>query len=45
MSSFALHFLRLTIAGWRTRDHQRVTGYLLAENSVLRKQLRGRRIL
>ena len=28
-----------------TRDHQRVTAYLLAENAVLREQLRGRRIL
>ena len=27
-----------------TRDHQRVTEYLLAENTVLREQLRGRRI-
>jgi hypothetical protein len=27
-----------------TRDHQRVTEYLLAENAVLREQLRGRRI-
>ena len=27
-----------------TRDHQRVTDYLLAESAVLREQLRGRRI-
>ena len=45
MPSLPLQFLLLTIAGWMTRDHQRVTGYLLAENAVLREQLRGRRIL
>jgi hypothetical protein len=38
-------FVLLTIAGWMTRDHQRVTEYLLAENAVLREQLRGRRII
>jgi hypothetical protein len=27
-----------------TRDQQHVTEYLLAENAVLREQLRGRRI-
>jgi putative transposase len=27
-----------------TRDHQRVTEYLLAENALLREQLRGRRL-
>jgi putative transposase len=36
-------FLLLTVAGWMTRDQQRVTDYLLAENAVLRQQLRGRR--
>jgi putative transposase len=44
MSSVPLQFLLLTVAGWMTRDHQRVTEYLLAENTVLREQLRGRRI-
>jgi len=44
MSSLPLQFLLLTIAGWITRDHQRVTEYLLAEMAVLREQLRGRRI-
>ena len=44
MSSLPLQFLLLTIAGWMTRDQQRVTEYLLAENAVLREQLRGRRI-
>jgi transposase InsO family protein len=45
MPSLPLQFLLLTIAGWMTRDHQRVTEYLLAENAVLREQLRGRRII
>jgi hypothetical protein len=40
-----VQFLLLTIAGWMTRDGRRVTEYLLAENAVLREQLRGRRIL
>jgi hypothetical protein len=31
MSSLPLQFLLLTIAGWMTRDQQRVTEYLLAE--------------
>jgi transposase InsO family protein len=44
MSSLPLQFLLLTIAGWLNRDSQRVTQYLLAENAVLRAQLRGRRI-
>jgi hypothetical protein len=35
MSSLPLHFLLLTVAGWMTRDSQRVTEYLLAENAVL----------
>ena len=40
-----LQFLLLMIARWMTRDHQRVTEYLLAENAVLREQFRGRRII
>jgi hypothetical protein len=44
MSCSPLHFLLLTIAGWMSRDHQRITEYLLAENTVLREQLRGHRI-
>ena len=44
MSSLPLQFLLLTLTGWMTRDHQRVTEYLLAENAVLRQQLRGRRL-
>lgn len=44
MSSLPLRFLMLTLAGWMTRDQQLVTEYLLAENAVLRQQLRGRRI-
>jgi putative transposase len=34
--------LLLTVAGWITRDQRRVTEYLIAENAVLRQQLRGR---
>jgi putative transposase len=44
MSSLPLQFLLLTVAGWMTRDQRLVTEYLLAENKVLRQQLRGRRI-
>jgi hypothetical protein len=44
MSSLPLQFLMLTLAGWMTRDQQRVTDYLLAENAVLRQQLGGKRI-
>jgi hypothetical protein len=44
MSTLPLQFLLLTIAGWMTRDSQRVTEDLLAENTVLREQLRGRRV-
>jgi hypothetical protein len=45
MTSLPLQFLLLTMAGWMTRDQQRVTEYLRAENAVLREQLRGRRII
>ena len=44
MSSLPVQFLLLTLAGWMTRDHQRVTEYLLAENAVLREQLGRRRL-
>jgi transposase InsO family protein len=44
MSSLPLQFLLLTVAGWMTRDHQKVTQYLVAENAVLREQLRGQRL-
>jgi putative transposase len=44
MPNLPLQFLLLTIASWMTRDHQRVTDYLLAENALLREQLRGQRI-
>jgi hypothetical protein len=44
MSSLPLQFLLLTVAGWMTRDQRLVTEYLLAENKVLRQQLRGRRV-
>jgi hypothetical protein len=45
MSTLPLQFLLLTVAGWKTRDHQKVTEYLLAENALLRQQLGGRRIV
>jgi putative transposase len=45
MSCAPLHFLLLTVAGWMTRNQRLVTEYLLAENAMLRQQLRGRRIL
>ena len=32
------------VAGWMTPDQRLVTEYLIAENSVLRQQLCGRRI-
>lgn len=44
MSTLPLQFLALALAGWMTRDQRLVTEYLLAENRVLREQLRGRRI-
>jgi hypothetical protein len=44
MSSLPLQFLLLTLGGWMSRDQQRVTEYLLAENAVLRQQLRRRRL-
>ena len=44
MASLPLQFLLLTIAGWMTRDQQKVVAYLLAENEVLRAQIRGKRI-
>lgn len=44
MSLLPLQFLLITIAGWMTRDQQKVVAYLLAENEVLREQLCGKRI-
>jgi putative transposase len=44
MSSLPLQFLLLTVAGWMTRKQNAVTEYLVAENAVLREQIRGRRI-
>jgi putative transposase len=44
MSSLPLQFLLLTMAGWMTRKQNCVTEYVVAENAVLREQLRGRRI-
>jgi hypothetical protein len=44
MSSLPLQFLLLTVAGWMTRNQNYMTEYLVAENAVLREQLRGQRI-
>jgi putative transposase len=43
MSNLPLQFLLVTIAGWMTREQHKVVAYLLAENAVLRAQLRGKR--
>src|SRR5918995_2713524 len=39
-----LRLLLLTLAGWGNRHQQHVIDYLVAENRVLREQLRGRRV-
>jgi putative transposase len=44
MSSLPLQFLVMAVAGWMTRDQHKVIAYLVAENAVLRAQLRGKRI-
>jgi hypothetical protein len=44
MESLPLHFLLLTVAGWMTRDQQKVIEYLISENTVLREQLGSKRI-
>ena len=36
--------LLVTLAGWVNRHQQHVIDYLVAENRVLREQLRGRRV-
>lgn len=38
------HFLMVVFAGWVNRKQPAVIEYLLAENSVLRSQLKGRRL-
>jgi len=44
MTSAALKFLIVTVAGWLTRKQVAVVGYLIEENRVLRAQLDGRRL-
>ena len=44
VSSPALQFLILTVAGWLGRHQVRVVEYLLEENRILRHQLGGRRL-
>jgi hypothetical protein len=44
MSSAPLKLVLLTVAGWMPRNQNAVTEYLIAENAVLREQLRGHRI-
>ena len=43
MSSQSLPFLLALYAGWVNRHKQRVVEYLLAENQILKRQLRGKR--
>src|SRR5689334_464362 len=38
------HVVAVVLAGWINRHQQRVLDYLLEENRILRRQLRGRRI-
>jgi hypothetical protein len=44
INASALQFLLAVVAGWLDRQEQEVLRYLLAENRVLRRQLRGRRL-
>ena len=39
-----LRLLLVTLAGWVNRHQQQVIEYLMEENGVLRKQLKGRRV-
>jgi len=39
-----LRLLFVTLAGWVNRHQQQVIEYLVEENGVLRKQLKGRRV-
>ena len=39
-----LHVLLAMVAGWLQRHQQQVITYLLAENSILKAQLGGRRL-
>ena len=39
-----LQVLLVTLAGWVNRHQQQVIEYLVEENGVLRKQLKGRRV-
>ena len=39
-----LRLLLVTLAGWVNRHQQQVIEYLVEENCVLRKQLKGRRV-
>ena len=44
MMTYHLQFLLLVMAGWVNRQQQDVIDYLREENSVLRAQLRGKRL-
>ena len=39
-----MRVLLVTLAGWVNRHQQQVIEYLVEENGVLRKQLKGRRV-
>ncbi len=41
---FPLQLLLATFAGWVNREQAQVVAYLVEENSVLKEQLRGRRL-
>jgi len=43
-SNFPLQFLLALFAGWVNRHQQRVIDYLVEENRVLKRQLRGKRL-
>ena len=44
MTSPALEFLIVTVAGWLNRRQVSAVEYLIAENRVLREQLEGKRL-
>src|SRR5438477_5716968 len=44
MESAALRFMLMAFAGWWSDQRQAAVAYLIAENRILRAQLRGRRV-
>ncbi len=39
-----LHLLAVALAGWVNRHRQAVTEYIIEENRVFKRQVRGRRL-